>query len=120
MQQGAQNYCVSYMWLHIYLKSHKRKLVSIHAFLRSGPLIFRKNTLNAHAIYLLMQSNRVECQYPDYWRIFPKIGVNTKKGGLSSKMCENSPNFFLVTLEVFMKPHVGQIVLSNLLHLGTT
>ena len=35
MQQVARNYYVSYMWLHIYFKSHKQKIVSFHEFLRS-------------------------------------------------------------------------------------
>ena len=38
MSQVAQNYCVSSQCLNIYLKTHPKKLVSFHAFLRSGHL----------------------------------------------------------------------------------
>ena len=37
---SCSEHCVSYMWLHIYLKRHPKKLVSFHGFLRSGHLFF--------------------------------------------------------------------------------
>ena len=79
------------------LKESQKKIGEFSCIFEERPpnfvftLIFRKNTLNAHAIYLLMQSNRVSTSITGVF--FRKIGVNTQIGGLSSKMHENSPKY---------------------------
>ena len=61
-----------------------------------------------------MVSNRITGVF------FQKSSVDTKIGGRSSKMHENSPIFFVVPFKVYINPHVAHcIILSNLLLFGT-